>query len=424
MADTTKEKLIRIRSENLRPGDVVLTTTRQTLSKLIRKVTDSDISHAMVCVAGSSVIDSTAEGVQARNLQRLVFHSDCAVHVLRAQPPLSTEEAAAVVTYARSQIGTRYTKFGAVQSLVGIGKVGAKQFCSRLVAQAYRHAGVQLVDDADYCHPGELLSSKRLAEVPDVLCEAPDAYVRAYEQEDDLTQQMRDAINAILREARKLDGSIEHFDDINRHLLAHGEDDGKLCKILENSGYLTLWRVEHDGSPWYSVNTMRVLPHDQADVYAAQLLADEDLGPNRFILNRGGYTALKTHAPLRYFDMMLELNERLAALHAVRVRVAREYLVERGLLEPEEKLPPRPYTKDWFDALRRWDPKQAAMTDATLKRIGTNDCCGVCGDTPASDYRQPDDGAAGGPGSWRICDDCVRIQRSMHNSTLIPWPKE
>ncbi|MDR3368843.1 YiiX/YebB-like N1pC/P60 family cysteine hydrolase [Rhodoferax sp.] len=424
MADKTEQKLIRVRYENLQSGDVILTTTRQTLSKLIRKVTNSDISHAMVCVAGGSVMDSTAEGVHARNVLRLVFHADCAVHVLRAEPPLSTEEVAAVVTYARSQNGARYTKVGAVQSIVGVGKVGAKQFCSRLVAQAYRHAGVQLVDDADYCHPGELLTTKRLVEVPDMLCEATDAYVRASEEEGDLTQQMRAAINEILNEARKLDSSIEHFDDLNRHLLAHPENDGKLCDILENSGYLSLWQVELNGSPWYSLVTMRALPQEQVDVYAAQLLSDDDLGPNRFILNRGGYMALTTHTALRYFGRMLDLNERLAALHATRVRVAREYLVERGLLEPEEKLPPLPHTKKWFEALRHWDPKQAALTEYVLSAEGTHNCCTICGDTPAGDFRAPDGGEAGGPGSYRLCDDCARIQRSMYDTVLIPWPKE
>ncbi|OKP65422.1 hypothetical protein BTR19_29640 [Pseudomonas fluorescens] len=29
-----------------------------------------------------------------------------------------------------------------------------RQFCSRLIVQAYRHAGVNLVSDADFCHPG------------------------------------------------------------------------------------------------------------------------------------------------------------------------------------------------------------------------------------------------------------------------------
>ncbi len=55
----------------IQPADIVLTTTPERLSQTIRKVIGSDISHAMICVGNSSVIDSTGDGVHARNLQRL-----------------------------------------------------------------------------------------------------------------------------------------------------------------------------------------------------------------------------------------------------------------------------------------------------------------------------------------------------------------
>ena len=43
----------------LQIGDIVLTTTTDLLSKSIRKVTGSDISHALVYVESHSVIDAT-----------------------------------------------------------------------------------------------------------------------------------------------------------------------------------------------------------------------------------------------------------------------------------------------------------------------------------------------------------------------------
>lgn len=419
-----KEPLMRLRTELLQPGDIVLTTTREPISRLIKKVTDADISHAMVCVAGSSVIDSTSEGVQARNILRFLFHKDCAVHVLRPKVPLLTEQVSTIVDYARSKIGTRYTMVGAAQSVLGFGKVRRRQFCSRLVAQAYRAAGVPLTEDADYSHPAELLRSELLLEVPDVACEASDGYVRAAEDTDDLSQRMRTVINDFLNAVRLLDSSVEDFNHVHDYLLKNPRQDDAVCAALAASGYLDVWKEELEGSPWYSIENLRNYPREQADVYAAQLLADEDLGPNRFIVNRGGYVALSTHAPLSFFAVMKDLYERLAALHAVRVEVASTYLVERGLLEPKVKLPPRPHTSEWFDALRRWDPSQAAMTEMTLKAVGTTEACTVCGDDPASDYRQPDDGATGGPGSWRLCDDCLKIRRSLHGEMLMPWPRD
>jgi hypothetical protein len=62
-----------------------------------------------------------------------------------------------------------YTRTGAVQALSKRGKVTRHQFCSRLVAQAFREAGVHLVPDADRCTPAELLKSPLLVEIQDVL---------------------------------------------------------------------------------------------------------------------------------------------------------------------------------------------------------------------------------------------------------------
>jgi len=58
---------------------------------------------------------------------------------------------------------------GAAKSALAGFVAGRRQFRSRLVAQAYRDSGVNLASDADFCHPGELLKSATVVEVPDLL---------------------------------------------------------------------------------------------------------------------------------------------------------------------------------------------------------------------------------------------------------------
>lgn len=70
----------KIDCSKLQPGDVVLTTSLQGESKLIRWKTDSDISQAMLCVASHSVMDSKGDGVHARNPQKLFYDDECAIH--------------------------------------------------------------------------------------------------------------------------------------------------------------------------------------------------------------------------------------------------------------------------------------------------------------------------------------------------------
>lgn len=224
----------------IQPGDIVLTTTPARLSQKIRTVTGADISHAMLCVGKSSVIDSTGDGVHARNLERIFLEAGCAGHVLRPLTPLTADQLRTVISWARAAVGTRYTMLEAGKSVLAGFVAGRRQFCSRLVAQAYREADVHLVPDADFCHPGELLRSPLLGEVSDVLRELTTEQ-EAYRREAmDHVEAMRESTNVLLRGAREMSSSIESLNDIDAYLMEHPESDDHLVEALKSSRYLEL----------------------------------------------------------------------------------------------------------------------------------------------------------------------------------------
>jgi hypothetical protein len=396
----------------IQPGDVVLTTTPEPMSQMIRKLTGADISHAMICVGTSSVIDSTGNGVHARNLGRIILEPGCAGHVLRPVKPLSTDQLRSVISFARAAVGTRYTMNGAAKSVLAGFVAGRRQFCSRLVAQAYRNAGVNLVSDADFCHPGELLKSAALFEVPNVLRNLSPKEEAEWREDIDNVQAMRDSTNALLQEARKLSPEIESLNDIDAYLVEHPEGDAQLVQALRSSRYLELWRDEFERSSWqYHIAMME--GHNGSDEgkqrYCEELLADEELCQNRFILNHAGYVTLNTLHPRQYFALMVGLYDILTDFHARRIKAATAWLERRGLLKPVPPKLLRPHTPEWFASLREWDPKQAAMTEAAIQTTGSSDVCSVCADDPARDYALVSMPAAG-PGTLRLCDDCFRIR--------------
>lgn len=396
----------------IQPGDVVLTTTSEPLSQAIRKVTGADISHAMICVATSSVIDSTGDGVHARNLQRLILEPGCAGHVLRPVNPLTTDQLRSMISFVRAAVGTRYTMAGAAKSVLAGFVAGRRQFCSRLVAQAYRNAGVNLVSDADFCHPGELLKSVALVAVPNVLRNLSLDEEADWREDIDNVQAMRDSTNALLQEARKLSPEIESLNDIDAYLVEHPEGDAQLVQALRSSRYLELWRDEFERSSWqYHIAMMEGHngSEERKQRYCEKLLADEELCQNRFILNHAGYVTLNTWHPRQYFALMVELYDILTHLHARRIKAATAWLERRGLLEPAPPKLFRPHTPEWFASLREWDPKQASITEAAIQMTGSSDVCSVCADDPARDYALVSMPAAG-PGTLRLCDDCFRIR--------------
>jgi len=76
----------RFESRLIRPGDILLTTAPGKVCAVVRKATGSDISHAMLFLEDTSVIDSTDERVQARNLSWSFQLKTCAVSNSSAFP--------------------------------------------------------------------------------------------------------------------------------------------------------------------------------------------------------------------------------------------------------------------------------------------------------------------------------------------------
>src|ERR1019366_20085 len=241
----------RLNNELLKIGDIILSTTPARISKAVRVGTMSDISHAMMYVEDRSVIDATGEGVQSRNTQRILFEDHCPVYVLRPRDELSERQARDICDFVRAQVGSQYSTKEAMQTVLGGGRGWTrKQFCSRLVAQAYASVGIVLVGDPNFCSPANLKESALLIEVKAVTIPITAEEAAQWEGRADLPQMMRDAINTVLDGARTKNKDIQNFDDLDRHLIKHPEDYEYVCGLLEESGYLTLWQVEMEKNLW------------------------------------------------------------------------------------------------------------------------------------------------------------------------------
>lgn len=72
----------------------------------------------------------------------------------------------------------------------------------------------------------------------------------------------------------------------------------------------------------------------------------------------------------------------------------------------------KPHTAEWFAALRKFNPKQAAHAQQIIQLAGSPEVCSVCGDRGAKDYqilRQKFDNDM--VATIRLCDDCRNIRR-------------
>jgi V8-like Glu-specific endopeptidase/uncharacterized protein YycO len=168
----------------LQPGDIIVSTTSQIPSWLIRHVTDAPVSHSMLYVDhGGQVIEAIGPGIVMRPLAEAL--ADASLAVAFRYPNLSEEQALMIADFAAQQLDKPFNWEGMVvrhprfkikssncdglegeayeaclnnhrQVWLGSGD-NDTFFCSELVVAAYQNAGVPLTSTPPiWTTPGDL----------------------------------------------------------------------------------------------------------------------------------------------------------------------------------------------------------------------------------------------------------------------------
>ncbi|OUC53027.1 MULTISPECIES: YiiX/YebB-like N1pC/P60 family cysteine hydrolase [Sphingomonadaceae] len=412
------EEIRRIKVERLMPGDIILTASSGKVSKAIRIASKGQVSHAMICVQHGSIIDSTNDGVQAHNIQRELYGPDDHVAVLRLRQSLTEVQLGTIIDFARSEIGTRYSKSEAVRSVLTGPKPRTRQlFCSRLVARAFASAGVHLVADPDYCTPEQIRRSPLLAELADMTETVSPAELAAWAARPNPIAGMQDIQNRILAAARQLDPSVENFNDLDRLVQDHPEWDEEIARVYRESGYLDLWRADLAVNPWhYDLDHMEASAGSPRDAglleYCLSTICEFHTGGLRFAVNLAHYERALDANGRATTAQLVALYRQLVIGDQTRREVALAWLQRH---HPEEVAPHlqriAPHSDLWFSIVDRVEPRLGAIARLSIQRMGSPDVCSACGD-PAKDYRLVN-AAEAMPGvpSLRLCGDCLEIRR-------------
>jgi uncharacterized protein YycO len=179
-----------IKASALNTGDIIVSTTNANISEVIRKITSSPVSHAMVYVGNGMVIEAVGTGVQLVKLDDAT--KDATLAVAFRYPNLSQGQKTDIVDFLMAQLGKKYDfvglvihpSFKVVDELCSgysggkaalckswLGKVVAgievlannkiisskdEFFCSELVAAAFQSAGLAIFSKPSNTNPGEI----------------------------------------------------------------------------------------------------------------------------------------------------------------------------------------------------------------------------------------------------------------------------
>lgn len=320
-----------VNTDVLKRGYIILTTSKKPISAGVRKATKSDISHAMICVSRGSVMDSTSEGVHARNIDKMFYEDSCAIYILRTKKPLSEQQIDVVVNYARDAAGMPYSVKEAISSVQPQQrkKGSRKEFCSRMVARAYEAAGIKLVKNSDFCTPEDLKNSELLEHVENSFILLSDEEYGHKKKIKDTTEGMRGVINLLLQKIRKLDPSVQSLADIDELLTKRPELDSSIAKAHKSSGFLDYYRIELERFPWRYNTTLIVQYYHQLDDssalirYCNDTIQQHECGDfKHWEVNLEIYRFRHEQCAFETYRLLCDLYEMLCFYHQKRIRAA------------------------------------------------------------------------------------------------------
>lgn len=332
-----------INSEILEKGDIILTTTNEKLSDVIKKATNSDISHAMMYVARGSVMDSTSNGVHSKNIEKIFYEDNCSIYVLRLINPIDDFLKDNVIDFVRASTGTPYSMKEAALSAKEMKNSGGseKMFCSRLIARAYSSVGIELHQNPNFCTPENLKNSTLLRQVENFSIEISEKEIEQIILAGDDTKGMSEVTNKLLAGVRKISPKILSVNDIIEVSVKFQKFDSKLADAYKDSGYLDYWKTQEEKYPWrYDISEMFEL-HDRLKNtarlnslvrYCNDTLIDDENGVfEHWYRNAVTVASLYQRYPREVLKLELRLYKNLCDQHDRRMAVIEQWKKETGL---------------------------------------------------------------------------------------------
>ena len=285
-------------------------------------------SHAMLYVGGS-IIHAHPPMVFAVNPQRL-----SAAHVddytcLRFDG-LTLEQKRKIEEFARSQVGALYSIPEAVKTVVNKSgdtkDLSGVEFCSRLVAEAYSYAGIQLVPNCSYCAPGDFLSVESLMQIG-ACTRCADEHDKAILKSTDFVLLSQERAYDWLKRVRVMsenDGfDVKTINSIFEYVQSFPSRDSEVFDALKESRYLETWKDDKAAHGYrYNPMAMQIICQNQPDDFFNEVICLFDCagryGDELMMLNKikGRLNTLDAVVEL-YLNMLKDIQNRATCLVAI-----------------------------------------------------------------------------------------------------------
>lgn len=285
-------------------------------------------SHAMLYFDGS-IIHAHDPFVFSDNPQRISVANSDDLLFLRCRN-LTDGQKVQIEKFVRGVIGSLYSIPQAVRTLVKRSgdeiDLSGVEFCSRLVAEAYQCAGIQLVKNFSYCTPGQFLDSPLLENMGSCTRLTTDED-RARLSTKDMVHESMCRVKMLLEGVRELakqdEFEIETINSIFEYVLKFPNRDNDVLNCLKESQYLETWK-EDAAAHGYRYNPLNMLfirehqPGDFCNEVRCLFDCAGRYGDELMMLNKikGRLNTLDAVVEL-YLNMLKDIQNRATCLVAI-----------------------------------------------------------------------------------------------------------
>lgn len=215
------------------------------LSDQIRESTESSYSHVMLHIGGASLLHATFSGVFSENPQRMIFKNEGDVCILRLKESPPGETLKKISFFAQDKVLTPYDKRALVyfkdQTRMPTSRLTKKQICSRLIAQAYASAGINLVANPDFCTPEEIHSSCLLKKIEPALHLASNKELEFAKSSSQVMANFCETEHWVGKAkilAKSHDVVIDSINDVYDFIVANKDCDKDICNYIKETRYM------------------------------------------------------------------------------------------------------------------------------------------------------------------------------------------
>jgi len=271
----------------------------------------------------------------------MLFQARDDVKVIRLKYPITSTQSFKIEQYARSKTGSIYSIKEAIltvsKSDTDATAKSSDQFCSRLVANSYKFADINIVKNADYCSPNDIFLSNCFEEVADIIKEANSGEIKFAESSDPVLENQRRAykfINGIRKLAKHYDTEIATLNDVDDFIINNPFLDEKAAKILQNSKYLDHYDVDKSLNPHrYDIGKLEIF-YKNSGVLPIQII--DSILPNEYEVYRHQTRNLsnandKFPRKLKYFNLQRKLLINVLRLSLERLLTINKFSQSHGL---------------------------------------------------------------------------------------------